>query len=138
MALQKGQDLLLRLSNGGQPETFVTVAGIRSRELVLTARPVDATSAESPGGWRELLVAASPRSARIEGRGLFVDAASDARIRGLFFSGQPARWQIVLPEQGALCGLMQITALSWSGVHDGVAAFAITLESAGALVFEAL
>lgn len=138
MAVQTGQDLLLRLSDGGQPEQFVTVAGIRSRELVLTARPVDATSADSPGGWRELLVAASQRAARIEGRGIFRDSASDARVRVAFFSGQPARWQVVVPGQGRLTGPMQMTSLSWSGPQDGVASFSVTLESAGALVFEAV
>jgi TP901-1 family phage major tail protein len=136
MPALKGQDLLLKMSDGQVPEGFVTLAGLRSREIVMNARPVDATSADSPEGWRELLGGSGLRTARIEGRGIVRDAASDARIRTVFFAGHPVRWQIVVPGQGRLTGPMQITALSWSGQHDGVASFAITLESAGPLAFE--
>ncbi len=44
---------------------------------------------------------------------------------------------MIVPDFGAIVGPFQITELSWSGDYDGEAAFSITLESAGALAFEA-
>ncbi|MGB0261769.1 MAG: phage major tail protein, TP901-1 family [Henriciella sp.] len=133
---RKGRDILLKISDGKDPENFVTLAGIRSREISLNARPVDVTNADSPDGWRELLVGAAVKSVRIAGRGVFKDADSDQRMRAVFLSGADARWQLVLPGAGHITGAMQITALGWGGAHDGEASFSLEIESAGPMVFE--
>jgi predicted secreted protein len=43
----------------------------------------------------------------------------------------------VIPDFGVLPGLFLVEALDYSGDHDGEAAFAITLASAGAITFTA-
>ncbi|WP_084395660.1 phage major tail protein, TP901-1 family [Henriciella aquimarina] len=137
MAGQRGRDVLIKISDGGAPESFVTLAGIRSSELELNQQPVDATSAESPAGWRELLAGAGVKSMRVRGRGLFKDAASDARMRAVFFAGEIARWQLIVPGLGRFTGAFQIAQLSWGGTHDGEATLSVELQSAGELVFGA-
>ncbi|MFN7164202.1 MAG: phage major tail protein, TP901-1 family [Hyphomonas sp.] len=136
MGTQRGRDILLKISDGA--EGFVTLAGVRASRIELRSAAVDATGADSPDAWRELLAGAGTRTARISGRGVFRDAASDARMRAVFFAGETPRWQLILPDFGILEGAFQITELSWSGVHDGEAEFAVTLESAGALSFEVI
>ena len=74
MAAQKGKDLLLKIDDG--TGTFVTVAGMRTQRLALNADAVDSTSAESAGGWRELLAGAGVRRATIPAR-----ASSRTRLR---------------------------------------------------------
>ncbi|MEZ5945912.1 MAG: phage major tail protein, TP901-1 family [Hyphomonas sp.] len=135
MAGQKGRDILLKISDGAG--AFVTLAGIRASRIQLSAAMVDATGADSPEAWRELLAGAGARSARVAGRGVFKDSASDARMRSVFFAGDAPAWQLVLPDFGVLEGVFQITELSWSGEHDGEAEFSVTLESAGLITFEA-
>lgn len=137
MAGQRGRDLLIRISDGGSPESFVTLAGIRTSEIELSAESVDGTAADSPEGWRELIAGAGVKSTRVSGRGVFKDAASDARMRQVFFSGELARLQLLVPGMGTLTGAMHIKALKWSGSFDGEAGFSVTLESAGAMRFEA-
>jgi TP901-1 family phage major tail protein len=44
----------------------------------------------------------------------------------------------VIPDFGVLEGPFLVEALDYSGDHDGEAAFAITLASAGALSFAAI
>ncbi len=132
MPVQKGRDLLLKLETGG---TFATVAGLRSTRVALNAQTVDITTRESAGRWRELLSGAGIRSAALSGAGLFTDAAADAAIRALFFDTEIARWQVVLPDFGTLEGPFQLTALEFSGEHDGAMAYDISLASAGALAF---
>lgn len=138
MAGQRGRDLLIRISDGGAPENFITLAGIRTSEIELSADSIDGTAADSPDGWRELLAGAGVKRARVGGRGVFKDAASDALMRQTFFSGELARLQLLVPGMGTFTGSMHIRELKWGGAYDGEASFAVVLESAGAMQFEAV
>lgn len=137
MGAQKGRDLLLKLDAGGTG-SFATVAGLRSNQISFNAGTVDVTHQESAGQWRELLGGAGIRSAAIRGSGLFKDAASDAAIRGLFFAGAIADWQVVVPDFGTLTGPFQIASLEFAGRHDGEVTFDLALESAGVISFGAV
>lgn len=134
MAAQKGKDLLLKIDNGGG---FVTVAGLRTKRLAFNSETVDVTDADSAGRWRELLGGAGVQRAALSGAGIFKDAQSDALIRTGFFSGTIADWQLAIPDFGTVQGPFQITALEYTGNHDGEVTFDIALESAGALSFMA-
>lgn len=136
MSAQKGKDLLLKFDDG--TGAFVTVAGMRTQRLALNADAVDITSAESAGGWRELLAGAGVRRASISGAGVFKDAASDALMRQAFFDGVIRNWQIVVPSFGVIQGLFQISALDWRGDQATELTFELSLESAGALSFTAI
>jgi len=137
MSGQKGRDVLIKISDGTEDPAYLTLAGIRASVIELNAKPVDATSADSPDGWRELLGGAGPRSARIEGRGVFKDAASDIRMREVFFSDELADWQLVIPGLGHLTGAFLITRLNWGGEYAGEATFSVEIQSAGLLRFVA-
>lgn len=134
MAAQKGKDLLLKIENGGG---FVTVAGLRTKRLAFNSETVDVTDADSTGRWRELLGGSGVQRASLSGAGIFKDAASDALIRTGFFSGAITGWQIVIPGFGTVEGPFQVTALEYTGSHDGEVTFDIALESAGAISFGA-
>ncbi|GIK50816.1 MAG: phage major tail protein, TP901-1 family [Alphaproteobacteria bacterium] len=138
MAGQKGRDVLIKIGDGGAPEAFVAVAGVRAKTISLNARTVDGTSGESAGAWRELIAGAGVKSASVSGAGVFKDAASDALIQQAFFAQAARSFRLVIPDFGVLEGPFLVEALDYSGDHDGEAAFAITLASAGALAFEAL
>jgi TP901-1 family phage major tail protein len=133
MGAQKGKDLLVKLDDGtGQ---FVTMAGLRTRQIAFNAESVDVTNADSVGRWRELLAGAGMRRAAIAGSGVFKDADSDARLRLLFFDGTIAAFQLVIPAFGTIAGPFQITALEYRGDHAGEVTFDMALDSAGALTF---
>ncbi len=133
MAGQKGRDVLIRIADG--EGGYETLAGIRSTRFQLSSVRVDGTSADSPDAWRELVAGAGVRSAKVSGAGVFKDAASDARMREVFFAGAVPDWELVIPHFGSLTGAFQIAELVWEGSYDGEAGFSVTLESAGALVF---
>ena len=135
MGAQKGRDLLVKMHDG---TGYVTVAGLRSRKIAFNAELVDVTHAESADRWRELLAGASVKRAAISGRGLFKDAASDALVRQAFFDGAINACQVIVPDFGTIAGAFQISALEFSGEHNGEVTFDISLESAGALTFAAL
>ena len=118
--------------------TFSTIAGLRTKKLSFNTETVDITDAESAGRWRELLAAAGVQRASLSGSGIFKDAVSDATLRTLFFDGTIRNWQVLIPDFGSVTGPFQITALDYSGAHDGELNFEIAMESGGALVFGAI
>ncbi|MDR6952710.1 TP901-1 family phage major tail protein [Ancylobacter sp. 3268] len=135
MAAQKGKDLLLKIHDGS---TYVTVAGLRSRQIAFNTETVDVTHAESAGRWRELLAGAGVKRASVSGSGVFKDAASDALIRQSFFDGAVQNAQLLVPDFGTVTGPFQISSLEIAAEHDREVTFDIALESAGELVFVAL
>lgn len=137
MAGQKGRDVLIKVSDGGTPESFVTLAGIRSSDIELNAQSVDGTAADSVDGWRELIAGAGVKAARVRGKGVFKDAASDQRMQSIFFAAEVVPWQLIIPGLGVLTGPLHIRELKWGGVFDGEVSFSVDLESAGVLSFEA-
>lgn len=132
MVAQKGKDLLLKIDNGG---SFVTVAGLRSKRIAFNSETVDITDAESAGRWRELLAGAGVQRAAVSGSGIFKDAQSDALMRQRFFGGEIGDWQLAVPDFGTVEGPFQVTALEYTGSHDGEVTFEVALESAGPIGF---
>lgn len=135
MVAQKGKDLLLKINNGS---AYETVAGLRTKKLAFNAEAVDITDGDSAGRWRELLDGAGVQRASLSGSGLFRDQNSDALIRAAFFNGAILSWQVIIPDFGVVAGAFQVTALEYSGAHNGEVSFDIALESAGAITFGAL
>lgn len=134
MSAQKGKDMLLKVA-GAAPGTFVTVAGLRARQVAFNADAVDVTNAESAGRWRELLAGAGVRRASISGSGVFLDETSDALVRQTFFDGAIRVWQAIIPGFGVIEGPFQISALEYRGEHAAELTFELALESAGAIAF---
>lgn len=132
MVAQKGKDLLLKIDIEG---SFVTVAGLRSRRIAFNSQTVDITDADSAGRWRELLAGSGVQRAAVSGSGTFKDAQSDAAMRARFFAGEIGDWQLAVPDFGVVEGAFQITALEYTGSHDGEVTFEVALESAGPVSF---
>ena len=138
MAAQRGRDVLLKIGDGGTPEAFTAVAGLRARNISLNAKTVDATDGDSAGRWRELLAGAGVRSAAVSGAGVFRDAVADAMIREAFFAQAARTWRLTVPDFGVLEGPFLVASLEYAGEHEGEATFALSLASAGAVSFSAL
>lgn len=134
MAVQAGKDLLVKvdMTSDGQ---FETIAGLRATRVSFNAEPVDVTSLDSAGGWRELLAGAGVRSAAISGSGVFRDEGTDERARQLFFDGMTPAFQIVIPDFGVVEGPFQVAAIEYGGSLNGEATYELSLQSAGQLMF---
>ena len=133
MAIQAGQDVLIKLEDGATPGTFISVAGIRAKTISLNSGQVDATLTGSAGGWRELLSGAGVKSVRVTGSGVFRDEASDTRMREVFLARATPDWKLIVPDFVELTGPFLISQLTYGGDFDGEAVFSVTLDSAGAL-----
>jgi len=135
MSAQKGKDLLIKIGDGADPESFTTVAGLRATTLAFNAKPIDITNADSAEQWREILSGGGVKSATLSGSGVFKDAASDAALRTAFFNQSCPNYQVVIPSFGTVTGPFKLTALSYDGPYDGELKLSLSLASAGALSF---
>jgi TP901-1 family phage major tail protein len=135
MTAQRGRDLLVKIGDGGSPENFTTVAGLRATTLSFNSTTVDVTNADSANQWRELLAGAGVKSAAFSGSGVFKDAASDESLRGAFFNQTGPNFQVVIPNFGTVTGPFQIASLQYEGPYDGEVKLSLSLASAGALTF---
>jgi TP901-1 family phage major tail protein len=138
MSAQKGKDLLIKIGDGGSPEAFATVAGLRATQLAFNATNVDVTNADSTDQWRELLAGGGVKSATVTGSGVFKDQSSDAALRSAFFAQSAGNYQLVIPSFGTITGPFKIASLQYDGPYDGEVKLSLSLASAGALSFAAL
>ena len=135
MSAQPGRELLAKIGDGGTPENFTTVAGLRATTLAFNSTTVDVTNADSANQWRELLAGAGIKSASFSGSGVFKDAASDEALRAAFFNQATPDFQVVIPGFGTVQGAFQIASLQYEGPYDGEVKLSLSLASAGALSF---
>ena len=137
MAAQNGKDLLIKIDMTGDGQ-FHTAAGLRATRIAFNSESVDVTSMESTGGWRELLGGAGVKTAEISGSGVFRDAATDERVRQIFFDGETPEFQVIIPDFGTVQGRFQVGSIEYAGSHDGEATYEMALTSAGPVDFTAL
>lgn len=135
MSAQRGKDLLLKIGDGGAPESFTTIGGMRTRTLSLNAQSVDITHANSVGGWRELLAGAGVRQASVSGAGVFLNETAAEMVRAAFFNSDIVNWRIIVPGFGDITGPFLIGNLDYAGDFDGEATMSLALESAGVVIF---
>ena len=133
---QNGKDMLIKIDMNGAGQ-FETIAGLRATRISFNAESVDVTSLESTGGWREILAGAGVKSAAISGSGIFKDAATDERVRQVFFDGETPDFQVIIPDFGTVEGPFHIASIEYAGTHDGEATYELSLSSAGELTFVA-
>ncbi|WP_273508875.1 phage major tail protein, TP901-1 family [Planktotalea frisia] len=133
MGAQNGKDLLIKVDVNGTG-MFETMAGLRATRVSFNAETVDVTNLSSAGGWRELLSGAGVKTAALSGSGVFRDEATDERARQIFFDGEIPNFQVIIPDFGIVQGPFQISAIEYSGAHNGEATYEISMASAGELV----
>lgn len=136
MVAQKGSLLLLKVGDGGDPESFTTVGGMRTTSLTHNNQSIDTTNKDS-GAWRQLLDGAGIRSISISGAGVFTDSTAEETVRGLAMSNSINNYQLNFGNGDVLTGAFQITSYGRSGNYNDEESYTITLASAGTITFTA-
>jgi TP901-1 family phage major tail protein len=130
MAVESGAAFLLKIGDGGTPEVFQTVAGLRTTQMSLSAEPVVVTHKGS-GGWRELLPSGGVRSISISGAGIFTGSDAEARLKGQLLSGSLDRFEVSFEGGERFRGRFQVTRLDYAGDFNGERSYTLSLESSG-------
>ncbi len=136
MTAQKGSLFLLKAGDGGGPETFTTVGGMRATNFQINNQTVDVTNKDS-AGMRELLAGAGVQSMSLSANGVFTDSAAEETVRSQAAANTINNYQIVSGNGDKWQGAFLITSYQRSGAHDADEQFSISLESSGAITFPA-
>jgi len=134
MTAYKGSDFLLKIGDGGAPEIFTTVGGMRTTRFVLDNQIIDCTNKDS-GRWRGLLEGAGISTITITGSGIFTDSAAEEATRTNAFDNLIKNYQICFGNGNILEGMFQISSYERAGEYNGEETYSITLESASAITF---
>lgn len=122
--------VLIKVSDGGTPDVFSTVGGLRTKSITINNEQVDITESDT-APWRVLLGDAGLRSASISGSGLFKDDAAFNRLEDLAFQGSLEDYQMVFGNGDYIQGQFQVASLEYAGDHNGEQQYTLTLESGG-------
>ena len=134
MAAQKGSALLMKIGNGGSPEAFTTIGGMRSTSLSMNDEMVDVTNKDSSRA-RTLLAQGGTNSMTVAGSGVFRDSASVTTLRSKFDESGLTNYQFLVPDFGTFTGNFRLTSLEYAGEFNGEVTYSFTFESSGAISF---
>ena len=136
MAAEKGSGFLVKIGDGGAPESFTTIGGMRSTSLTVNSEPVDITNKQS-GGWRELLAGAGVRRLSVAGTGVFTDSAAENDLQAKALAASLDNYEIVFDSGDKFAGSFQVATLDYSGEFNGERTYSLSLESSGPVTFTA-
>jgi TP901-1 family phage major tail protein len=134
MPSQKGRDLLLKIGDGGGPETFATLGAARTVAMALNNQPVDSTTMDS-NGFQVLHGAAGVQTMEVALDGLFKDAAAEETLRLAAFNRTEKNFQMLFPNGDLFAGAFVIRDYRRGGSFDGLETFSLTLVRTGAGTF---
>jgi len=126
----KGRNILIKISDGTSPGNFTTVAGLRSKAVVLENETVDITNSESQS-YRELLGAGSgSRSLALSGSGIFTDDSSHDIIEEMVLNSSSKELQIIFENGDTVQGLFTVASLTYNGDYGGAQMYDVSFLSA--------
>lgn len=133
MTAQKGAAFLLKIGDGGSPQAYETVAGLRTTQMAINGDTVVVTTKES-GGWRELLSGAGTRSVSVSASGIFLGSTAEDRVRSNALAGTLDAYELSFEDGAKMRGSFLVQRLDYAGDFNGERTYSLQLESSGAVV----
>ena len=139
MAVQKGSEVLLQLSNGASPPVYTTIGGDQGCEFEYEDGSGEYTHKTATGLWQLFLDGGTIRRLRVNLT--FVDI-DDSGLQTIFAAlmGSGNRHisaKLLMPGFGDIVSTWHIPSFGYSGELDAAAAGSISLNSSGAPTFTA-
>lgn len=133
-----GKDFIIKVGDGGNPEAFTTLGGIKSNSFAINNEIIDATTKDNPQ-WKTLL-SGGIKSVSLSGSGVMNNSATAKQILAGIFSktgGDIMDFKIVATDGHSYTGPFFITAVDDSGDVGKEEAWSVKLESAGEITYAA-
>lgn len=134
MAQYPGRGLLIKISDGGNPATYLTVGGIRPTNFSIANEPVEVTNKDS-NGFRQYLEGAGTRSLAVSGSGVYDNGPGINKLEEAARTNAFADIRILFPNGDDVTGDFHVSNFAYSGGHDDEQGWEVTLESAGAWTY---
>ena len=133
MAGQSGTTWALSVRTAATP-TYTAIAGLRTRSFKINNNPVDVTTAESTGRWRELLGDTGTVELEIDAAGLYQKDAPGHLLPTLVASGASTIFQLVSAASTpgiTIVGSFVVSEYEASATYNEASTFTVKLMSTG-------
>ena len=131
MTAQKGEDLLLKIGDGGIPtEVFTDVGGLIKTNISVNNEVVESNSL-STGAYRTLLSGLGIQSLSITSSGYFTDSSTEELLRVQAFGASSSNYELHFGNGDKLSAQFVISNYERSGSYGAQEDFFVTLESSG-------
>lgn len=136
---QTGRLLLIKIGDGGSPESFSNLCGLKTRSFNLSANEVDTTVPDCNNPGQAVQKTAEPGivNRTFSGSGAFVSGATQATLMGHVRGATVFNAQVVVPGEGTYAGSWMVSDFEFSGEMEGNMEFSATFSAAGPLTFTA-
>lgn len=134
MTAYKGNLVLLKISDGGAPAQFNSVAGMRTTRMVINRQVVAVTDVES-GAWRHVLAGAGKATLRVQGNGIYTHSGAEQAVMAQVLSGAAISYRLYFGNGTCLQAECVVSQYERSGKVGDMEAFSLTLESAGSVQY---
>ncbi len=133
-----GRMMFIQLGDGGNPETFEGVCGVKDRSFSINNNTVDTTrpSCDNPGGPLEYSGAYGVRTISLSGSGAAVSKASYQRLAKHSIEQKYVTAKIIIPLWGTFTGTVLFNKIDASGPMEGEVEFSIDLTMSGEIAAE--
>lgn len=135
MAAQSGTTWALSVRTTASPAAYTALAGLRTRSFKINNNPVDVTTADSTGRWRELLGDTGTVELEIDAAGLYQKDAPNHLLPTLVASGTAQTFQLVSAASTpgiTIVGTFVVTEYEASATYNEATTFSVKLRSTGA------
>lgn len=133
MAVERGLEFLLKISDGQSPDTFTTVAGMMTTSMEINNELVETTNKDD-SRHRSLIGGAGVQSISLQASGVFKNTTVEQDLRLHAANSSLFSAQLVFPSLGTFEGEFMITQLRYTGDHNTAMTYDVTLESSGQIV----
>ncbi len=134
MPAQAGRDLAIFVNTAGN--SFLPIAGLRTKTVDFGAQMVDVTNSDSVGRWRELLGGAGVNMMNFKGQGIFTDDPAYNSTFDAFIGGLIKVYQVVIPALGTFTGQFLVSDMNFAGQYNQELTGDITFSSAGVITYQ--
>ena len=134
MTAYKGNLVLLKIGDGGNPQQFTTIGGMRTTRMTVNRQVVAATDVLSDG-WRRALAGSGKASVRIQGNGVFTDSAGERQLQEQAMTGGAAAYRLFFANGDRMDGVFMVASYERNGRAGDMEGFSLVLESAGAVEY---
>jgi len=139
MATKLGRMLLLKIGDGGSPEAFDNVCGVKTRELSIDNETIDVTQPNclAPGNKLETAMDYGVQTVSCSVSGEASDEATQQALKSAAFDQGKPRAQLVVPGDGTFEGALILSSFKYSGEMTGTMKFSAEMTFSGGVSYTA-
>ena len=135
MAIQRGEDVILKVGDGEAPtEAFIDLGGLVNTSLQLVSDIIESTDLSS-GAYRQVNDQTGIKKLVIKAEGFFSDVLSEELLRGYAFSGASSNYELHFGNGDKISGAFVISSYGRRGNLEAQEDFIVILESSSNVSF---